>query len=160
MLARPILLLAFTTTGAAACGSGEPAPTVPVVAIASAAPATALPEPATDPDPPAAPKRSARPPETTPPPAATGTPLEQARELFRQGVVRYSAGSYAAARDAFLAAYRRSPHPKVLYNAANAAYHANDLHGACTLLAQWRQEANPSPAELAAVDAGLQQRCP
>jgi hypothetical protein len=86
--------------------------------------------------------------------------LQQARRLFQEGVQHHAAGRYAEARDAFLAAYGIAPHAKVLYNAAVSAYHANDVQGACRLLAQWRQQANPSPAELAAVDAGLQQRCP
>ncbi len=48
--------------------------------------------------------------------AAPDDPKEQSRAAFRKGVSQVKAGDYAAARDAFLEAYKLFAHPSILLN--------------------------------------------
>jgi hypothetical protein len=152
---------------AAGCAPAPSAPAqTPVVEVAPpvASVAAAEPEPEDEPDEPKEPRRPppvavapSRPPA---PPASSADPQQvQARQLFRDGVGHYQQGDYARARDAFLAAYNLSPHPKVLFNVATAAYQAKDP-GACRWLERWKQEANPTQTELASIDPGFARACP
>jgi hypothetical protein len=158
-----LLLLALQLAGGCAPAPSAPAQT-PVVEVAPPVTSVAAAEPESE-DEPDEPKEPQRPPPaavapSAPPPApAADAQQVQARQLFRDGVGHYQQGDYAKARDAFLAAYNLSPHPKVLFNVATAAYQAKDP-GACRWLERWKQEANPTPTDLASIDPGFARACP
>lgn len=60
------------------------------------------------------------------PVAAADDPREESRAAFRRGVASVQAGSFAAARDAFLEAYRRFPHPSILLNLGIARWRTGE----------------------------------
>jgi Flp pilus assembly protein TadD len=57
--------------------------------------------------------------------------MAKARELFKQGIVAYMKGDYAAARQHFEQAQALVPRPQVLFNLVRVAEKQGDRKAAC-----------------------------
>jgi tetratricopeptide (TPR) repeat protein len=108
------------------------------------------------------------PPPDLPPPAATPTEpppnddaiRDQARQLFRDGVVAYDAKRYAEAIADFDKAYKMKPHPIVLLNLAQSELKAGQLDLACLHFRTWKEgAADATPAVLKQVEQGIKDAC-
>jgi hypothetical protein len=111
------------------------------------------------PPPPDAPP-PAGPASTTTPPSNDSAIRDQARQLFRDGVIAYDKKEYVAALAAFEKAYKMKPHPIVLLNLAQSELMAGQLAAACLHFKTWKEGAvDPSPAVSKQVAEGLKAAC-
>ena len=85
-------------------------------------------------------------------------PREQSRAAFRKGVTWVQEGNYAAARDAFLDAYKIFPHPSILLNLGIARAHTGEwVEAEQDLVRFLADDGGAQPDELASARAELAQ---
>src|SRR5215472_18592184 len=91
------------------------------------------------------------------PAAAFGEDVrEQSRAAFLHGVSEAHQGNYAAARDAFLEAYRLFAHPSILLNLGIARWHTGEYVAAEQDLARFlSDDGGASDDEIASARAAL-----
>jgi len=68
---------------------------------------------------------------------------ESARDAYSRGLALYSAGRFAEAADAFVAAYEKKLKPLILFNAGQAYRKSGDLDKALTYYHRFLDEASP-----------------
>jgi hypothetical protein len=88
--------------------------------------------------------------------AAADDARDLSRAAFRRGVADAQRGDYAAARDAFVEAYRLFPHPSILLNLGIARWRAGDMALAEGDLARFlSDDGGASAEEIASARAAL-----
>jgi hypothetical protein len=112
--------------------------------------------------PPPPPPDAAPPPEPAPgaPPLDDAAIRDQARQLFKDGVVAYDKKEYLVALAAFERAYKMKPHPIVLLNLAQSELMAGQLDSACLHFRTWKEGAvNPAPGVEKQAAEGIKAAC-
>ena len=85
---------------------------------------------------------------------------DEARQLFKDGVVAYDKKRYVAALAAFERAYELKPHPIVLLNLAQSELMAGRLDDACFHFKIWKEGAvDPSASVAKQVAQGIKAAC-
>jgi tetratricopeptide (TPR) repeat protein len=92
------------------------------------------------------------------PSLAQDDPRERSRAAFRRGVSQAHEGNYAAARDAFLEAYKIFPHPSILLNLGIARAHTGQwVEAEQDLVHFLADDGGAQPDELSSARAELAQ---
>lgn len=88
------------------------------------------------------------------------TDVQQAREIFKQGVAAYAGQDYAAAKRLFQEAYALAPVNAILFNIASAELRMGQTQLACAHFKDYIANGDPGSSRIQEVQQQVQGRCP
>ena len=139
--------VALAGCGGASAGesTSSPSEVTEVALTAEPAPPASAPRPA-----PSVSARRTAPDPRLPEPTheASRADVEQARELFRRGIVAFESGDYAQAEASFRGAYALAPKAPILFNLGKVLLQEGKTHEACeTFEHYWLSLRPPDPSK-------------
>ncbi|MFO0591741.1 MAG: tetratricopeptide repeat protein [Polyangiaceae bacterium] len=96
----------------------------------------------------------------TPSNASSAQDIDEARALFKQGVVAYQSQDFKEAKRLFEGAYALVPSNAILFNIASAEMRMGQTSLACAHFKDYLAHGDPSSARIQEVQQQVQNRCP